>query len=225
MFAAFAPDPSMVLYGRGIRRRLAPMLGGDRRRIEMAYALQFTLPGVPVIRYGEEIGMGDDLSLPDRDAIRTPMQWSDAANGGFSTGPEEGPPATRSITGGDYGFETVNVAAQLQDPESLLGWFQRALHSLRDCPEFGVGETQYVDTGERSVLALRRDAPGGTMLALTNLADKAVTVDLGPQPGQEGPIREVFADGSYDPPGDELTGLRIGPYGYRWIRIRETLGR
>ena len=75
----------MQLYGRGIRRRLAPMLGNDRRRIEMAYALQFSLPGTPVIRYGDEIGMGEDLSLPERNAIRTPMQWSDGPHAGFST--------------------------------------------------------------------------------------------------------------------------------------------
>ena len=85
VFAAFGPEPHMQLYGRGIRRRLAPMLGNDRRRLEMAYALQFSLPGTPVIRYGDEIGMGENLALPERNAIRTPMQWSDAPHGGFST--------------------------------------------------------------------------------------------------------------------------------------------
>src|SRR5213078_296260 len=84
VFAEFGPDPSMRLYDRGIRRRLAPMLGGDRARLEMAYSLQFTLRGTPVLRYGEEIGMGEDLSLPGRQAIRTPMQWSPSKGGGFS---------------------------------------------------------------------------------------------------------------------------------------------
>ncbi len=224
VFAAFGPDPDMQLYGRGIRRRLAPMLGGDRRRIEMAYALQFTLPGTPVIRYGDELGMGDDLSLPERDAIRTPMQWSDQLNGGFSIAAAK--QLRRAvITGGEYGFEKINVASQEHDRESLLAWFQRALHSLRECPEFGAGQASYVDSGQRSVLALVGDAPGGTMLALTNLAGKACTVDLGPQPTQEGPVREVFADRAYDPPADDLTGLRLGAYGYRWLRLRETLGR
>src|SRR6476660_3391133 len=87
VFGAFAPRADMRLYGRGIRRRLAPMLGGDRRRMELAYALQFSLPGTPVIRYGEEIGMGGNLALPDREAIRTPMQWDDTQNGGFSAAP------------------------------------------------------------------------------------------------------------------------------------------
>ena len=84
MFAAFGPDPDMQLYGRGIRRRLAPMLGGDRRRLELAYSLMMTLPGTPVIRYGDEIGMGDDLSLPERNCARTPMQWSTEPQAGFT---------------------------------------------------------------------------------------------------------------------------------------------
>jgi maltose alpha-D-glucosyltransferase/alpha-amylase len=84
VFVAFGPDPNMQLYNRGIRRRLAPMLGGNRRRLEMAYSLQFTMPGTPVIRYGDEIGMGENLDLPEREAIRTPMQWDDTINSGFS---------------------------------------------------------------------------------------------------------------------------------------------
>ena len=84
MFEAFGPDKDMQLYDRGIRRRLAPMLGGDRRRIELAYSLMFTLPGTPVIRYGDELGMGDDLALPERNCARTPMQWSTEPHGGFT---------------------------------------------------------------------------------------------------------------------------------------------
>jgi maltose alpha-D-glucosyltransferase/alpha-amylase len=223
-FAAFGPEEDMQLYGRGIRRRLAPMLGNDRRRIELAYSLQFTLPGTPVLRYGEEIGMGDDLSLKERDAIRTPMQWTGAPNAGFSTA------AARDlhhpvITGGDFGFETVNVEAQRRDPGSLLQWMERMLHTLRECPEFGVGVCAPVDAGDPAVLALRYDAPGGVMLALHNLADSEHTVDLGAQPGQEGDPVEMFADRTYDPAGAELKGLTLAGYGYRWIRLRETPGR
>ncbi len=116
VFAAFGPDPDMQLYGRGIRRRLAPMLGNDRRRIEMAYALQFSLPGTPVIRYGDEIGMGEDLTLPERNAIRTPMQWSDGPNAGFSTTRRKRDLRRPVITGGDFGFETVNVEDQRARP-------------------------------------------------------------------------------------------------------------
>src|SRR6201986_1680470 len=123
VFAAFGPQEDMRLYGRGIRRRLAPMLGGDQRRIRLAYSLQFTLRGTPVIRYGEEIGMGDDLSLPDRQSIRTPMQWAPRSNGGFPTagGDRLVQPV---ITDGEFGSEKVNVRVQRNDPGSLLTWFE-----------------------------------------------------------------------------------------------------
>ena len=176
VFAAFGPDPDMQLYGRGIRRRLAPMLGNDRRRIEMAYALQFSLPGTPVIRYGDEIGMGEDLTLAG--AQRHPHP--DAVERRTATA---GSPRTRRkrdlrrpvITGGEFGYETVNVEDQQRDPASLLGWFQRALLILRECPEFGVGTCPYVDTGERSVLALVHDAPSGAMLAVDQPRRRAVS--------------------------------------------------
>jgi maltose alpha-D-glucosyltransferase/alpha-amylase len=224
VFAAFGPAPEMQLYGRGIRRRLATMLGGDRRRIEMAYALQFSLPGTPVIRYGDEIGMGDDLSLSDRTAIRTPMQWSAAPNGGFSSAPpkEVQPPV---IADGDYGYPRVNVEQQIRDPQSLLRWFTLALRTLREYPEFGSGDTRPVDTGERDVLAVVHDAPDGAMLALTNLGKRHVRIDLGAQPEQGDDVREVFSDSEYDPPEKDLEQLELRPYGYRWIRLRETLGR
>jgi maltose alpha-D-glucosyltransferase / alpha-amylase len=223
-FAAFGPEESMQLYGRGIRRRLAPMLGNDRRRIEMAYSLQFTLPGTPVLRYGEEIGMGDDLSLEERDAIRTPMQWSAGVNAGFSRAPA-GKLRRPVITGGEFGYETVNAEAQRLDPGSLLHWMERMLHTLRECPEFGVGACAPVDTGESSVLAIRFEAPGGVMLAVHNLAERPCTVDLGRQPGAAGDPVEVFADRRYDPAGPELKALELAGYGYRWIRLRETPGR
>jgi maltose alpha-D-glucosyltransferase/alpha-amylase len=224
VFAAFGPDADMQLYGRGIRRRLAPMLGNDRRRIEMAYALQFVLPGTPVIRYGDEIGMGEDLSLPERNAIRTPMQWSDRPHGGFSSTRRKRDLRRPVITGGEFGYETVNVEDQQRDPASLLAWFQRALLILRECPEFGMGACTYVDTGRRSVLALVHEAPSGAMLALVNLAKRRSTVDLGPQPAQDGEPIEVFSDRAYPPVDSKLRSIEIGPYGYRWIRLRRTIG-
>src|SRR4029079_2797893 len=106
VFKKMGPDPGMQLYERGIRRRLAPMLNGDRRRIELAYSLMFTLPGTPVIRYGDEMGMGDDLSLPERQCARTPMQWSDEPNAGFT---KKSRPLIPVISGGAFGYEHVNV--------------------------------------------------------------------------------------------------------------------
>ena len=190
----------------------------------MAYALQFSLPGTPVIRYGDEIGMGEDLRLSERDAIRTPMQWSNSPHGGFSTARRKRDLRRPVIMGGEFGYETVNVEDQQRDPSSLLGWFQRALLILRECPEFGVGTCTYVDSGERSVLALVHDAPSGAMLAVVNLADEAFTVDLGPHPAQEGQPTDVFADRDYSPVKADLGAIEIGPYGYRWIRLRRTIG-
>jgi maltose alpha-D-glucosyltransferase/alpha-amylase len=224
VFAAFGPEPNMQLYERGIRRRLAPMLGNDRRRIEMAYALQFSLPGTPVIRYGDEIGMGEDLRLPERNAIRTPMQWSNTRNGGFSSTPRKRDLRRPVISGGEFGYETVNVEDQQRDPGSLLAWFQRALLILRECPELGVGDCRYLDTGERSVLALLREAPSGAMLAVTNLGSRKLRIDLGRQATQDGPPIDVFGDRRYEPVSADLEGIDISPYGYRWIRLRRTIG-
>jgi maltose alpha-D-glucosyltransferase/alpha-amylase len=224
VFNAFGPDDDMQLYDRGIRRRLAPMLAGDRRRLELAYSLQFTLPGTPVLRYGEEIGMGDDLSLPERNAIRTPMQWNAERNGGFSSAP--GDDLVRPvISEGDYGFERVNVAAQRRDESSLLSWMERTLHTLRECPEFGTGAPRPVDVGDPAVFALVTDAPSGAMLALHNLSDQALRVDLGPLPEQRDAIPcDVYSDSSYPCVDPKLCGIGLNPLGYRWIRLRATPG-
>src|SRR6185312_9920471 len=119
VFAAFGPEPGMQLYDRGIRRRLAPMLEGDQRRLELAYSLMFTLPGTPVIRYGDELGMGDDLSLPERTCARTVMQWSTEPNGGFTKKEKPSPPV---IDKGPYGYQHINAAVQRRHPESMLNW-------------------------------------------------------------------------------------------------------
>src|SRR5206468_9286778 len=134
VFDVFGPEREMQLYDRGIRRRLATMLDGDRRRLELAYSLLFTLPGTPVIRYGDEIGMGDDLSLPERNCARTPMQWSDEPHGGFTTA--ESPPED-VISGGAYGYEHLNVASQRRDPNSFLNWLERMLRMRKEVPEIG----------------------------------------------------------------------------------------
>ena len=143
VFREFAPDQGMRLYNRGIRRRLASMLRGDRRRIEMAYSLQFTMPGSPVLRYGEEIGMGENLALDGRNAIRTPMQWDDGPNGGFSRTSADLLVAPVQV--GKFGYRKVNVRAQQRDPQSLLRWFEQLIGALRQCPEIGVGTCSVLD--------------------------------------------------------------------------------
>jgi maltose alpha-D-glucosyltransferase / alpha-amylase len=222
VFRVFAPKQEMRIYGRGIRRRLAPMFRGDRRRIELAYSLQFSMPGTPVLRYGEEIGMAENLALPGRSSIRTPMQWDDGAAAGFSTSTDAGL-APQATTGGGYGARKVNVRAQQRDPGSLLRWFEQLIRTLRECPQIGVGQCTVLDVPlPRSVLAHRFDAPEGSILLLHNLADQPVTVDIGRLDAAAGRPFEILADGLYDPPTARLTGLELRGWGYRWIRLRRS---
>ncbi|MDG4753990.1 alpha-amylase family protein [Micromonospora sp. WMMD718] len=218
VLAKFGPDENMQLYGRGIRRRLAPMLGNDRRHMELAYSLQFSLRGTPVLRYGEEIGMGENLSLDGRDAIRTPMQWSYADNAGFSTAEPE-KLVRPVIDKGEYGYQKVNVTAQRKDPRSLLGWFERMIRTLREAPETGSGSTTHIDVPMPSgVLAHRADGRTGTMVFLHNLGTEDVEVDLSTlAPEADLPI-DVLSDRNYEDVG-KLDRLKLGGYGYRWIRL------
>src|SRR5215469_2925609 len=154
VFDAFGPKPEMQLYDRGIRRRLATMLNGDRRRLELAYSLLFTLPGTPVIRYGDEIGMGDDLSIPERNCARTPMQWSNEPHGGFTKSDKSFLPV---INGGPYGFNHINAAIQRRHPESLLNWTERIIRMRKEVPEIGWGDFEIVPSKETSILIIRYD--------------------------------------------------------------------
>jgi maltose alpha-D-glucosyltransferase/alpha-amylase len=223
VFEAFGPDKGMRLYGRGIRRRLAPMLGGDRRRIELAYSLQFSLRGTPVMRYGDEIGMGDDLSLPGRESIRTPMQWSSTPNAGFSDAPAEA--LIRPVVDrGEFRYQEVNVTAQRRDPSSLLAWFERMISTLRETPEIGAGSCTAVETDASGadlpppLLAHRADGRTGSMLFLHNLDAEPVTVDLGHLYRAVDHPSEAFGDRDYGPLG-RMEELQVSGYGYRWLRL------
>jgi maltose alpha-D-glucosyltransferase/alpha-amylase len=222
VFAEFGPEPNMQLYGRGIRRRLAPMLGGDRRRIELAYSLQLSMPGTPVIRYGEEIGMGDNLELPEREAIRTPMQWDDTFNAGFSTADPERLVAP-IVDFGPYDYRRVNVTSQRLDAHSLLTWFERILHALRECPEIGSGDLTVIDVGPPQVLLHRADRPGASTLFVHNLANRPCTLDLRSQYAPDHRPLSFFADSDYGADVN-LEAVQVAGYGYRWIRLRHTPG-
>lgn len=227
VFDAFGPEADMQAYGRGLRRRMAPMLDGDGRRLRMAYSLQFTMPGTPVIRYGDEIGMGEDLSLPEREAIRTPMQWDAIPGAGFSSA-DSGAWPIAAIREGRFAYDKLNVAAQRRDPESLLTWFERTLHTLRECPEVGNGRHELHDGAPSHVLVHTATGPSGQMLFLHNLADTACTVAFEPGAALDPEIRlhpfDVLTDADY---GDELDlrALRLGGYGFRWIRLHRATTR
>ncbi|MGO7659419.1 alpha-amylase family protein [Rhizobium ruizarguesonis] len=217
VFAALGPEKDMQLYDRGIRRRLAPMLGGDRRRIEMAYSLLFSLPGTPVIRYGDEIGMGDDLNLPERDCARTPMQWSTEAEGGFTKSKKLVSPV---IKDGPYGFQHVNVAEQRRDPNSLLNWSERMIRMRKEAPEIGWGDFSVIDTGDDGVLALRYDWRGNSVLILHNLHAQPAEVTVDPDIGEDGRQLIDIADGASSKADEKgFHTVMLDAYGYRWYRV------
>jgi maltose alpha-D-glucosyltransferase/alpha-amylase len=173
-----------------------------------------------VLRYGDEIGMGDDLSLEGRYAVRTPMQWSDADNAGFSTAP-----AKQLVHPVIADYRELNVTTQRRDPDALLGWFERMIHTLRECPEVGAGRCEVVDAAApRHVLIHRFRAPQGSVLFLHNLADEDAVVDVGPVDGVGRAVAEVFSDGPYDPPDAELRKLALAGHGYRWLRLDRDTG-
>lgn len=215
VYNAFAPEENMRIYGRGIRRRLAPMLGNDRKRMEMVYSLMFSLPGTPVLRYGDEIGMGEDLSLPERNSVRTAMQWSDERHGGFSASKKKKIPLPM-IAKGPYGYQRVNVLNQLRDPLSFRNWTERVISMRKECIEFGYGDCEVIGTDHPSVFAHASHYKSGVSLAVHNLSDQEVTVTLAKYFDH---LIEYFADQEYEPVQTDLRNVRLGAYGYRWLRM------
>jgi maltose alpha-D-glucosyltransferase/alpha-amylase len=218
VFAAFGPDKAMQLYGRGIRRRLAPMLGGDRRHLELAYSLMLSLPGTPVLRYGDEIGMGDDLSLPERNCARTPMQWSTEPNGGFSAAQELIKPV---ISVGPWSFEHVNVAQQRRDPNSFLNWTERMIRMRKEMPEIGFGTFHTLDVKSRAVLALRYDWRNNSVVMMHNFSNEPVEVrfKVGLDPAQSRELVNVLSDDHSEANAKGSHVVMLEPYGYRWFRV------
>ncbi|HWH82177.1 MAG TPA: alpha-amylase family protein [Burkholderiaceae bacterium] len=218
VFDAFAPDRDMQLYDRGIRRRLAPMLHGDRQRLELAYSLMLTLPGTPVLRYGDEIGMGDDLSLPERNCARTPMQWSNEPHGGFTTAAR---PATPVISGGPYGYEHLNVAAQRRDPNSFLNWLERMCRMRKEVPEIGWGRFEVLPHPNPAILLLRYEWRNNAVLFVHNLDAEPLEVSFAAQAfdGRAGMLVNLLSE---DHSGADEKGrhcVQLERYGYRWFRV------
>ena len=215
VFARFGPEPGMQLYGRGIRRRLAPMLG-DRAQLELAYSVMFSLPGTPVIRYGDEIGMGDDLTLKERDAVRTPMQWSAGRNAGFSAAEKTYCPV---ITGGVWGAGRVNVEAQRRDPASLLNWTARMIRLRKECPEIGWGAWEALATGSPHVLALRYDWRGSSLVVVHNFDHHPHEARLRPGvPGGER-LADLLADEEHRSGAGGEHRIALDAFGSRWFRV------
>jgi maltose alpha-D-glucosyltransferase/alpha-amylase len=213
VFARFAPEESMRLYGRGIRRRLAPMLG-DREHEELAYSAMFSLPGSPVIRFGDELRMGDDLTLEQREAVRTPMQWANEPHGGFTTAEK---PVLPVVDRGVWSYEHVNVESQRRDPKSFLNWMARMIRLRKECPEIGLGRCAVIDAGAENVLGLRFDLKGNSVITLHNFDERPheACLRLGPDGDRlsdlVAPVEIAARKGCFTVPLDAL--------GYRWFRL------
>lgn len=217
---AFAPEESMRIYDRGIRRRLPPMVGGDRRRVELAISLLLSLPGTPVLLYGEEIGMGDDLDVEGRKSVRTVMQWSDRPNAGFSTADAD-QLRRPAIDEGAFRFADVNVAEQRRHEESLLNRVERAIRVRKESPEFGWGACSVIEAGDARILAHRCDWLEGTVLAVHNLSGDEVEARLMLHDGDRfEDLTDVFGNERFEPLALDRPTFRLPPYSYRWLRAR-----
>ncbi|WNB85549.1 alpha-amylase family protein [Cellulomonas sp. ATA003] len=218
VFDAFGPEESMQLFGRGLRRRLPPMLDGDPRRIRMVYSLLFSVPGTPVLFYGEEIGMGENLDVPGRLAVRTPMQWTAQRNGGFSHA-EPDDLVAPVVTGG-FGPEHINVAAQRNDPDSLLNFIGHLARRYRECPELGWARGEVLDQPHHAVLAHRCTWDDSSLVAVHNLSAEPCVVplvldDVGP----DTELVDLLQEGRVTCSEDGTVQVPIGGYGYRWLRV------
>ncbi len=217
VYQAFAPDEDMRIFGRGIRRRLAPMFDADQTRLRMAYSLLFSLPGSPMIVYGDEIGMGEDLSRESRDAVRTTMQWSDEENGGFST-IEKGAVGNGTISEGAYGYPSLNVELQEADPESLLSWMKQLTRARRTCPEFGWGPCQVIHSDNSAVFAHRAEWRGGHVMAVHNLSGESFTTDLDLGHQRHGDLIAILGDSNFEIVDKQTLRVELEGYGHLWLR-------
>jgi maltose alpha-D-glucosyltransferase/alpha-amylase len=219
MWEFYAPEPRMRL-NLGIRRRLAPLLDNNLAQIKCANSILLTFIGSPFLYYGDEIGMGDDIWLEDRDGVRTPMQWDDRPNAGFT---DEGAPEDRLYTpvidDEIYGYRTVNVAAQEDDPDSLLNWTRTALRIRKAHPVFGRGELRMLAPDNPAVLAYIRSHDDESVLVVNNLSPdpQEITLDLGEKAGAK--LEDLFTGEVMEFPLEGRPSLSMDGYGYRWLKI------
>jgi maltose alpha-D-glucosyltransferase / alpha-amylase len=218
MYDEYAMDKSMRI-NRGIRRRLAPMMNNDRRRIELLNGLLMSMPGTPIIYYGDEIGMGDNIYLGDRNGVRTPMQWSGAWNAGFSSADPQRLCAP-IISNAVYGHQAVNVDAQEQSDHSLLRWMKSMVQLRNSSRVFSRGTIQFLNPPNHRVLAYMRQFDGETILVVNNLSSSAQAVELDVQPYKGYVPIEMFGMNLFPRFGNLPYLLTLGPYQFYWFRLR-----
>src|SRR6185437_4600802 len=180
--------------------------------------LLMTLPGTPVLRYGDEIGMGDDLSLPERNCARTPMQWSNEPHAGFT---KSDSPTLSVISQGPYGYEQINVAQQRRDPNSLLNWTERIIRMRKEVPEIGWGDFSVLPCGTPEVLALRFDWRNNAVVVIHNFSPEPRDIELEVKTGQtsERDLINLLAENHSQANPDGVHSIVLEPFGYRWYRV------
>jgi maltose alpha-D-glucosyltransferase/alpha-amylase len=217
MYRVYAQD-SRARINLGIRRRLAPLLGNDRRRIELLNALLLSMPGTPVLYYGDEIGMGDNVFLGDRNGVRTPMQWSSDKNAGFSRANPQGL-FLPIILDPEYHYEAVNVENQQHNPDSLLWWTKRLLAMRKRWPVFGIGAIEFLQPDNRKILAFVRRHETQTVLVVCNLSRFVEMVELNLSAFQQLVPVEIFSRNAFPPISDRPYLLTIGPHAFYWFSL------
>ena len=214
----YAQDKEMRL-NLGIRRRLAPLLDNDRRRIELMHGMLMSLPGTPNIYYGDEIGMGDNIKLGDRNGVRTPMQWSGGWNGGFSAAEPEKLYAPL-IQDPVYGYPAVNVVSQKKTEHSLLNWIGRIIAVRKTTSVFGAGSIEFLYPANHRILAYVRQLESETILVVNNLSNAAQAVELDLRRYKGNILIEMFGRNIFPRVGDLPYLLTLGPYQFYWFRLR-----
>jgi maltose alpha-D-glucosyltransferase/alpha-amylase len=218
MYEEYARDP-VARLNLGIRRRLAPLLDGDRRRVELMNGLLMSLPGSPIVYYGDEIGMGDNVYLGDRNGVRTPMQWNGGWNGGFSTADPERL-AQPLISNPIYGYQAVNVESQRRSDHSLLNWMRRLIRVRTSTRVFGRGSISFLHPANHRVLAYTRSFDGETVLVVNNLSGTAQVAELDLRSLQGAIPIEMFGLSLFPRIGELPYMLTLGPYDFFWFRLR-----
>jgi maltose alpha-D-glucosyltransferase/alpha-amylase len=220
MYAEYAKDPRMKL-NLGIRRRLAPLVDNDRRVMELFHAMLFSLPGSPILYYGDEIGMGDNVFLGDRDGVRTPMQWAPDRNAGFSRA-DWAQLYSAPLMDPVYGYQALNVEGEMRDPSSLLHWIQRMLQVRKRHPLFGIGSFEVLSAENPSVLAYIRELGDDVVLCVNNLSRFAQPVELSLQRFEGRTPIELLGRVPFPRIGELPYLLTLGPYGFYWFQITDT---
>jgi maltose alpha-D-glucosyltransferase / alpha-amylase len=216
VYKKFGPEKNMQLYERGIRRRLAPMMNNNKKQLQLAYSALFSLPSTPVMRYGDEIGMGDDLRLQERLSVRTPMQWNNTKNAGFTNNDK---PVQPVINTGVFKYADINVSDEQADSSSLLNWTVKMVKLRKKCPEISFGQWDILDTGSEGILAIHYQWNDQHVITLHNFTEQKQEVTIRDKSLDNKTLHDMITAEDIQRSDDHQT-ISLERYGYKWFRVR-----